>query len=768
MTQRFTQSAHWGAHEIVVENGRAVAALPLASDLDPSPMLEAMAGMNDHVARVRRPAFRRGWLEKGPGPADGARGTDSYVELPWDEALDRIAAEIARVRDLHGNEALFSGSYGWCSAGRFHHAKTQMQRFFNLIGGSTTQIHSYSFAAAQALLPRIIGTLDPLYGPLSSWDGIARSTRVMVCFGGIPMKNTQVESGGCGEHSVRPWLRELKARGVRLINISPLRDDIEAEFGAEWIPVRPGSDTAILMAMSLHLIERDLHDRAFLDSHCTGFARYAAYLRGETDGQPKTADWAAALSGMPAARIRALAEEMAAERSLLNLAWSLQRADHGEQPYWAAVAFAAMLGQIGLEGGGFGFGYGAEAGLGNPRRQVSNPTHHAGRNPCPTAIPVARIADMLLNPGTEYDFDGTRHRYPEARLICWAGGNPFHHHQDLTRLAQAFQRPDTIIVSECWWTATARHADIVLPATTPMERNDIGASKRDRFLIPMKRAVAPQGEARDDFQIFAALAERFGLGAAFTEGLSEMQWLERIWDDARGRDMQLSNLIPDFAAFWENGPVEVPLPEEPFTVMAGFRRDPLANPLATPSGRIEIFSETIAGFGYDDCPGHPTWFAPEEWLGGDAAAQPLHLISNQPRTRLHSQMDAAGPSAASKIAGREPLHLHPDDAAARGLKAGDVALVWNARGRLLAGIVPDAGVMPGVAVLATGAWYDPDAEGGPERHGNPNVLTRDAGTSRLAQGCSAQSCMVEIDRWTAPLPRVRAHHPAPLAPLAAE
>src|SRR5690606_17042902 len=150
---------------------------------------------------------------------------------------------IRRIRDRHGNEALFTGSYGWCSAGRFHHAKTQMQRFFNLVGGSTTQIHSYSFAAAQALLPHVVGTLDPLVGPVSSWDGIAEKTRVMVCFGGVPLKNAQVESGGAGEHTTGYWLGRLHEAGTRIVNVSPLRGDIDARFGAEWVPIRPGSDT---------------------------------------------------------------------------------------------------------------------------------------------------------------------------------------------------------------------------------------------------------------------------------------------------------------------------------------------------------------------------------------------------------------------------------------------------------------------------------------------------------------------------------------------
>ncbi len=162
------------------------------------------------------------------------------------------------------------------------------------------------------------------------------------------------------------------------------------------------------------------------------------------------------------------------KRVLVAANWSLQRARHGEQPYWAIIALAAILGQIGLPGGGFAFGYGSSNGMGNPRPDTPLYGLPIGINPVDIAIPVARVADLLLNPGETVRFDGRPITYPDIRLVYWAGGNPFHHHQDLNRLRQAFRRPATVIVNECYWTATARHADIVLPATTALERNDIG------------------------------------------------------------------------------------------------------------------------------------------------------------------------------------------------------------------------------------------------------------------------------------------------------
>jgi biotin/methionine sulfoxide reductase len=196
-----------------------------------------------------------------------------------------------------------------------------------------------------------------------------------------------------------------------------------------------------------------------------------------------------------------------------------------------------------------------------------------------------------------------------------------------------------------------------------------------------------------------------------------------------------------------------------------FRRDPARHPLKTPSGRIEIASETIARFGYDDCPMHPAWIAPAEWLGSPRAAQwPIHLVTHQPAGRLHSQMDPGPVSRSKKIAGREAIRINPADAAHRGIRDGDLVRVFNDRGACLAGAVLDDQVMPQVAVMATGAWFDPAQDmNAPERHGNPNVLTLDAGTSRLTQGPSALSALVQIERWTGAVSPVQAFTPPLLA-----
>jgi len=760
---RRRHGSHWGAFNALVKDGALVGVEPFERDAHPSPIIDSIPDGLYGEQRIASPMVRRGWLEGGPGSRTHARGGDPFVAVGWDEALDLVAAELARVRTDHGNASIFGGSYGWSSAGRFHHAKTQLHRFLAALGGFTDQVFTYSNAAGHATLPYLFGDKTLGRGPFTSWDSIAAHTELFVSFGGLGLKNTQVEPGGMGEHGTHRWLRRLRESPVQVVSITPLRDDSADFLGAEWIAPRPNTDVALMLGIAHTLESEGLVDRAFLDSHCTGYEPFRRYLMGEADAQPKSAGWAGAICDVDAETIRALARRMARGRTMIGTAYALQRAEHGEQAFWMTATLAAMLGQIGAPGGGCGFGYGSMHGYGNPVRRFPVPAMPGLGNPARSAIPVARISDMLLHPGEAYDFNGARHRYPDVRLVYWCGGNPFHHHQDLNRLLRAWRRPETVVVQEIWWTATARHADIVLPATTTLERNDIGASSRDRFIIAMQQAVAPVGGARNDFDIFADLAGRLGFREAVTEGRDEMQWLRHLYEVSRQQAARESVTLPDFETFWSEGYVEVDEPTEPFVLFQAFHDDPAAHPLNTPSGKVEIFSETVAGYGYDDCPGHAAWLQPEEWLGGERARRfPLHMISNQPQHKLHAQLDHGRVSRAAKIAGREPVLMHPHDAAARGIGDGDLVRVFNDRGATLAAAALGDGVRRGVVRLATGAWYDPaepGRDGALDKHGNPNVLTPDRGTSRLAQGPIAHSALVEVERFEGEAPAVTAFTP---------
>ncbi len=713
-----------------------------------------MPGMVHSPLRIRQPAVRSGWLTKREKSDRKGRGSDAFVEVSWDTALELVATDLNRVRSSYGSEAVFGGSYGWSSAGRLHHARTLTHRFLNAGGGCVNQAGNYSWGAAQFLLPHVIGTYQPVTGRVTDWKSVVAHTRLFVAFGGLALRNSQITSGGAGDHATAAWVTRAVNAGVEFVIVSPTRSDVPAGMTARWIPIRPNTDAAMMLGMLHTLVVAGIHDQSFVQSHCKGFDQLTSYLLGHADGSSKDAAWASTITGVPVEVIRDLALQAASVRSILTCTWSLQRAHHGEQPYWACIALAAALGQIGLPGGGFAFGHGSINGVGNPRPDLPGPEMSAGSNPTRRSIPVARLADMLLHPGHPYQFNGREEQYPDIEMIYWAGGNPFHHHQDLNRLVRAWQKPQTVVVHESWWTPTARRADIVLPATTTLERNDIGGSTRDRFVIAMHQALPPQGQSRNDFDIYRELSAIAGHEAAFTEGRDEAQWIRQIYAAMASQWLTAGFNAPEFESFWTKGHLELTEPTLDFVLFEDFRADPQAHALNTPSGKIELYSERIAGFGCVDCPPHPAWLAPVEWLGANTAqVWPMHLVTSQPADKLHSQMDAGAVSVAAKIKSRQRVELNPHDAAQRGIQSLDLVRVFNDRGACIAAAILNDDVMAGVAVMSTGAWFDPQGCS-LERHGNPNVLTLDIGSSALTQAPSALSALVQVAKWVGEVPEV--------------
>ena len=337
---------------------------------------------------------------------------------------------------------------------------------------------------------------------------------------------------------------------------------------------------------------------------------------------------------------------------------------------------------------------------------------------------------MLLNPGKEFDFNGKRDKYPAVKLAYWVGGNPFAHHPQRNRQIEGFRNLETFIVHDFLWTATARHADIVLPATSAYERNDLApvGDYSAIAIVAMKKVVDPVFEARNDYDIFTDIAKRLGKEKEFTEGKTEMDWLRSFYDVALKQAKEKKVPMPDFDTFWKgDGIVEFPVGDEAknFVRYAKFREDPLLNPLGTPSGLIEIYSKNIEKMAYDDCPPHPTWMEPAERLGGAETKYPLHIVANHPTSRLHSQLGGTKLNETYRIAGREPGWMNPADAAARNIKDGDVV-------RHLQRSRPDPGRREGDRGCASGGDASP---GGRLVRSRPNRASPARSTSMATSTC---------------------------------
>lgn len=755
-----TTAAHWGALNVTVENGRVTKSEGSLAKNHQNELQDVVADQIYSPVRVKYPMVRKGYLEGNPDTT--LRGCDEWVRISWDKAFDLVANDIQRVREKYGSEAIFGGSYGWYSCGSLHASRTLLQRYLNVTGGFINTRGDYSTGAVQVIMPHVLGNIE-VYAQQTSWHTIVESTELLVIWSSNPLNTLRIAWTSADPEGI-DYLAKLKASGKRIICIDPVKSETCQFLEAEWLPINTGTDVALMLGIAHTLISENLHDHDFLEKYTVGFETFSDYVLGKTDNQPKTAEWASQICGISTDTIQALAHDFVANRTMLMSGWGLQRLQHGEQSHWALVTLAAMLGQIGLPGGGFGLNYRYSTDGLDLNSGVRMGIINAGKpNPAMPFFPVARIADALLKPNQPFEYNGQMLHYPNIKLVYWAGGNPFAHHPDTNYLVKAWQQPETVIVNECFWTPTARMADIVLPATTSYERNDVTVSGDYvvKNIIPMKQVVPPQFEAKNDYDIFAELAKRAGKEAEFTENKSEMDWLKEFYQIGFEAGQKASTPLPTFEEFWAKNSVLAFKAEgengNNFVRYQGYRADPITHKLATPSGKIEIFSETVAKMGYDDCKGHPTWFEHQEYSGKTTVAEPLALVTPHIKYRLHSQLAYSSLRQYYEVNGREPLLIHTQDAAERSITSGDIVRIFNKRGQVLAGAVVTEGIIQGTVALYEGGWYDPQDLGSDSplcKNGNPNVLTRNEGSSKLGQGNAPNTTTVQVEKFEGEVPKV--------------
>ncbi|MEB7714429.1 molybdopterin guanine dinucleotide-containing S/N-oxide reductase [Kluyvera cryocrescens] len=767
-TKTILTAAHWGPMWVETDGEQVLSSRGALKTTFTNSLQSVVRDQVHSKTRVRYPMVRKGFLASPENP-QGVRGQDEFVRVSWDDALALIDRQHRRIRDSYGPASIFAGSYGWRSNGVLHKAATLLQRYMSLAGGYTGHLGDYSTGAAQAIMPHVVGG-NEVYQQQTSWPMVLEHSEVVVLWSANPLNTLKISWNASDEQGL-PYFEQLRQSGKRLICIDPMRSETVAFFGEsmEWIAPHMGTDVAMMLGIAHTLLVNEWHDAEFLTRYTTGFPTFADYLLGSNDGEAKSAEWAAAICGVTADKIRELADMFRKNTTMLMAGWGMQRQQFGEQKHWMLVTLAAMLGQIGTPGGGFGLSYHFANG-GNPTRRAavlaSMQGTVKGGVDAVDKIPVARIVEALENPGAPYQHNGLDRHFPDIRFVWWAGGANFTHHQDTNRLIRAWQKPELVVISECNWTAAARHADIVLPATTSFERNDLTMTGdySNQHLVPMKRVVMPRDEARDDWQVFADLSELWQSGGRerFTEGKSELQWLETFYNIAAERGASQQVALPPFERFWQaNELIEMPESEQnaAFVRFGAFRADPQANPLKTPSGKIEIYSERIASFQYPDCPPHPMWLEPDEWHGNAQPGQ-LQLLSAHPAHRLHSQLNHTSLREQYAVAGREPLTLHPQDAQARQINDGDVVRLWNHRGQVLAGVVVSEDIKPGVMCLHEGAWPDLDLQaGGICKNGAVNVLTKDIPSSRLGNGCAGNTALAWVEKYNGPELALTAFNP---------
>lgn len=761
-------AAHWGMLKLTLKDGKIIKSEPYQKTSEIYNSLQYYTQDLVYAKdRIKYPMVRKSYLENPNNSKPELRGKDEWVRVSYEEAIKLISTELKKTKNERGAEGIFAGSYGWKSSGNMHNSRVLLHRFMNCIGGFTGSLGDYSTGAAQVIMPHVLGTIE-VYEQQTSWPVVLENSKVIVIWGANLMRTLKIAWTSTDEQGFK-YLQELKKSNKKIICIDPEKNETCTYLNAKWIPIIPGTDVAFMLGMAYQLLQTNNYDKKFLDEYTEGFDKFRDYILGKEDNIVKDTKWASKISGIDEQTIKELALLMYENRTMIMAGWGIQRAQYGEQTHWMIVTLASMLGQIGLPGGGFGFSYhysngGAPTTKGGKIGGITstvNSTQNTGgsswlEKTAKFSFPVARIADALLNPGKVIDHNGSKITYPDIDFVYWVGGNPLVHHQDTNTLVKAFRKPKTIVVNEIFWTPTARMADIVMPVTTSYERDDITMTGdySNLNIVPMKQAVEKQNEAKDDYEIFCDLAKEFGVFEEYSQNKTPLEWIKGFYNQAYNQMEKAGTKIPTFEDFWrENRPItfEVPQENSEFVRYSDFREDPILEPLGTPSGKIEIYSKKIESMNYDDCKAHPSWFEPDEWLGMKNKDAEFALITSHPNHRLHSQLNNTSLRDKYAVSNREPIFINTKDAKAKGIKNGDIVRVYNKRGEILAGAVITDDIRRGVVRVDEGAWYDPLERGKIGTiclNGNVNVLTKDIPTSKLANGNSSNTALVNIEKYT--------------------
>ena len=641
-----------------------------------------------HPDRLRHPLRRT-----------GPRGSGKFERISWEEALEEVAGQLLRVRARYGNAAILDASRSGSLS--VLHGRCAAQRFFNMFGG-TTELWSNMSAEAEVFAVRMTYGAKAVYKSAGREPADYVNSKLIIMWGWSPGDGTF----GTGTYQ---YLKLAKKRGVRIVAVDPRRTRSSMALAEEHVFIQPSTDTAALIAMAYVIVTEGLHDAAYCDAHVLGLeeehlppgapkgSSYRAYLLGEADGVAKTPEWASAITGIPAETIRRLAAEFATTKpAALQCGYAPGRTAYGEQFHRAAYALCAMTGNVGVKGGSSGVSNGATGRAGIK----SLPT---GSNPIDARVASPLLADLLAR--------GKTGGYPaDIKLIYSAGGDLFNQAPNVNKMLRSLDGVEFLVVQDHFLTPTAQHADIVLPATTFWERNDVHTpwAGAGHYAIYMKQAIAAMDECRHDIDIFADLARRVGI-AGYNDR-TEREWLRELTRDA----------VDDFEAFAEHGVARFPAPADD-VAFAKEIREPDKHRFTTPSGKIEIYSMALAAkpdpYGLGHIPAVPTWVPPFR----NQTRYPLKLCTPKSRARTHSIH--SNQRLLARV-DRDDVWLHPADAEARGIADGDRVRVFNAHGAtVLPARVTDR-IAPGVVSIKEGAWFTPDRQGDDVR-GCANVLTED-------------------------------------------
>jgi len=703
--------------------------LNVAADDSLSPQIRACVR-----GRGYRQLYMTGRRLRYPMKRAAERGAGKFKRISWDEAADIITSEWVRIRDRYGPTSRYVNySFGVAALLRGDYLA---KRLLALDGGFLDYYNTYSFGCAQIATPYI-------YGDIFSGNSLEDmlNTKLLILWGHNP---TETMFGSERNY----YLAQLREKGVRIVVIDPRFSDTAA-FADEWIGIKPSTDGAMADAMAYVIWSEGLLDRNFMDKYCIGFDEahmppdvpagqsYESYLFGKADGVAKTPAWAEAITGVPADIITRLAREYATTKpACLQMGWGPQRTGNGEQTTRGIAALTCLTGNVGIPGGG-------AAGQGYPQA-VTGPVFPIPPNPAGVQIPcflwtkavehgttMTRRGDAMLGEAEKLNSN--------IKMIFNLGGNTLiNQHSDINgtvRILKDTGKCEFIVCSDVFMTPSAKFADLLLPATSLFESDNMVASWTfGAYVIYLNKAIEPLFGCRFEYDWIREVAARLGHLEKFDDGHADCaQWMEHVYNGLRKKYDEL----PDFETFRQAGIYKYKNLKH---YVAYEKQISEGIPFATPSGKIEIFSRRLHDMGNGEIPAIPKYVpCPEGPADPLTASYPLQLIGWHTKRSTHSihygsdWMEEFEPHR---------LWMHPNDAARRGISDGETVEVFNDRGRVRIKAAVTERIIPGVVAMPQGAWYTPD-ENGVDQKGCINVLTSFLPTP-LAKANPQHTNLVEV------------------------
>ena len=686
---------------------------------------------------------------KYPMRRTGERGEGKFEKISWDEALSKVASKMKEIKEKYGNSSILfipgAGNQGML------HGPTPSGLVLNQFGGYTRMWGAASYEGALFASMATYGTMT---------TGNARedllNSKLIIMWGWNPA--TTIWDPG-----TPLMFAKAKEKGIKIVIIDPIFTDSAAIFAEQWIPIRPGTDAAMLSSMAYVIITEDLQDQNFIDKFTVGFDKYKAYIMGEEDGVPKTPQWAEEITKVPAETIITLAKEYATNKpAALMAGWGPARTARGEQYSRAANVLCAITGNIGINGGyasGFMRAYYSRETVSSTRKKTTGPVTQEKKkekqekqtprgNPVDFRAPPRKDALYKLRGGTNpantrihfneyYDaiLQGKKGGFPaDLKMAYITSENRLNQYSNVNKGIKALKSLEFIVVLEQFMTPTAKFADILLPVNTFMERNDIAVPwLGSPYYIYLNKVIDSLYESKTDVEICKELAIKLGVNPGLLN-LTEDQIL-RMFSSPR-KD------IKSYDEMKRDGFYKVKV-DEPFVAFKEQIEDPKNNPFPTLSGKIEIYSEHMAELDIPNMPPIPKYLSHEEHYDAPLAEKyPLQLLTPHNKRRTHSSL-----SMIPWLNEVEPhmVWINPIDAESRGIEYGDLVDTFNERGRVRIPANVTERVIPGVVVVYQGAWYDPNEEG-VDVGGCGNVLTKD---SRSPGGAfPMNSALVQVELFS--------------------